>query len=410
MKKALIYTGAFISGLALLILAILVIGLIVTPNSTTTPEPAPDGTVQIPPSDPDSLVTTDPVTGYSTYTNSSFNFQLQYPANWINADEEEPIIPGILRSFYPPQNAENPRSGGVGIAAQAVGENTGTVKEFTDFLLRLIGGFGIVLGYTGFEIMSQMDTTFDGSPALETMATVTHRGLELQMKAVSIVKDGIGYLIVYVADVAMYESLEETAQMIIDSLTIQPPSSSSLTVSEVSTTPDQPDPGLASVEATRPKTYEDPSFNIKLQYPSNWGSFDQETIPGLLKMFAPPQNPLDSLSGGVGIVARPLGEGASTVEEFTDSLLNLIKTAGYLGFAVDDFMMEDPKETILDGSPALETVATVTYMDWGLKVKAVTTVKDGIGYLIGYAADVAMYDELLGTAQQVIDSFTIGSN
>ena len=49
-------------------------------------------------------------------------------------------------------------------------------------------------------------------------------------------------------------------------------------------------------------------------------------------------------------------------------------------------------------------------MDWGLKVKAVTTVKDGIGYLIGYAADVAMYDELLGTAQQVIDSFTIGSN
>ena len=256
MKKALIYTGAFISGLALLILAILVIGLIVTPNSTTTPEPAPDGTVQIPPSDPDSPITTDPVTGYSTYTNSSFNFQLQYPANWINADEEEPIIPGILRSFYPPQNAENPRSGGVGIAAQAVGENTGTVKEFTDFLLRLIGGFGIVLGYTGFEIMSQMDTTFDGSPALETMATVTHRGLELQMKAVSIVKDGIGYLIVYVADVAMYESLEETAQMIIDSLTIQPPSSSSLTVSEVSTTPDQPDPGLASVEATRPKTYD----------------------------------------------------------------------------------------------------------------------------------------------------------
>ena len=405
MKKALIYTGAFISGLALLILAILVIGLIVTPNSTTTPEPAPDGTVQIPPSDPDSPITTDPVTGYSTYTNSSFNFQLQYPANWINSDEEEPIIPGILRSFYPPQNAENPRSGGVGIAAQAVGENTGTVKEFTDFLLRLIGGFGIVLGYTDLEIMSQMDTTFDGSPALETMATVTHRGLELQMKAVSIVKDGIGYLIVYVADVAMYESLEETAQMIIDSLTIQPPSSSSLTVSEVSTTPDQPDPGLASVEATRRKTYEDPSFNIQLQYPSDWVSFNQETIPGLLKMFGPP----DSLSGGVGIVARPLGEGASTVEDFTDSLLNLIEVAR-VGGVVEDFMIVDQMKMTFDGSPALETVATVTYMDWDLQVKAVTTVKDGIGYLIGYAADVAMYDELLGTAQQVIDSFTIGSN
>ena len=92
--------------------------------------------------------------------------------------------------------------------------------------------------------MSQMDTTFDGSPALETMATVTHRGLELQMKAVSIVKDGIGYLIVYVADVAMYESLEETAQMIIDSLTIQPPSSSSLTVSECINHPRSARPGF----------------------------------------------------------------------------------------------------------------------------------------------------------------------
>ena len=85
----------------------------------------------------------------------------------------------------------------------------------------------------------------------------------------------------------------------------------------------------------------------------------------------------------MGIVARPLGEGASTVEDFTDSLLNLIEAARYLGFVVKDFMMEDPKETTLDGSPALETIATVTYMDWGLKVKAVTTVKDGIGYLIG---------------------------
>ena len=200
MKKALIYTGAFISGLALLILAILVIGLVTTPNSTTMP----DDTVQMPPEDPDLPTTPDPVppeaTEYSTYTDSSFNIELQYPSNWINSDEE--IIPGILQSFYPPQNAENPRSGGVGIAAQAVGENTGTVKEFTDFLLRLIGGFGIVLGYTGLEIMSQMDTTFDGSPALETVATVTHRGQELQMKAVSTVKDGIGYLIVYVADVA----------------------------------------------------------------------------------------------------------------------------------------------------------------------------------------------------------------
>ena len=407
MKKALIYTGAFISGLALLILAILVIGLIATPNSTMLPDPAPDGTVQIPPSDPDSSVTTDPVTGYSTYTNSSFNFQLQYPSNWINSDEEEPIIPGILRSFYPPQNAENPRSGGVGIAAQAVGENTGTVKEFTDFLLGLISSFGILLGYTDLEIMSQMDTTFDGSPALETVATVTHRGQELQMMAVSTVKDGIGYLIVYVADVALYDDLLETAQEVIDSLTIQPPSSSSLTVSEASTTPDQPDPGLASVEATRPKTYEDPSFNIKLQYPSDWASFDQEAIPGLLKMFGPP----DSLSGGVGIVARPLGAGASTVEDFTDSLLNLIKAAEFFGGVVEDFMMEeDPKETTLDGSPALEIVANVKYMNWDLKMKAVTTVKDGIGYLIGYAADVAMYDELLGTAQQVIDSFTIGSN
>ena len=412
MKKALIYTGAFISGLALLILAILVIGLVTTPNSTTLPDPMSDDTVQMPPEDPDLPTTPDPVppeaTEYSTYTDSSFNIELQYPSNWINSDEE--IIPGILQSFYPPQNAENPRSGGVGIAAQAVGENTGTVKEFTDFLLRLIGGFGIVLGYTGLEIMSQMDTTFDGSPALETVATVTHRGQELQMKAVSIVKDGIGYLIVYVADVALYDDLLDTAQEVIDSLTIQPPSSSSLTVSEASTTPDQPDPGLASVEATRPKTYEDPSFNIKLQYPSNWGSFDQEAIPGLLKMFGPPQNPLDSLSGGVGIVARPLGEGASTVEDFTDSLLNLIEAARYLGFVVEDFMMEDPKETTLDGSPALEIVANVKYMNWDLKMKAVTTVKDGIGYLIGYAADVAMYDELLGTAQQVIDSFTIGSN
>ena len=198
--------------------------------------------------------------------------------------------------------------------------------------------------------------------------------------------------------------------MIIDSLTIQPPSSSSLTVSSASTTPDLPPPSSVPSEATRYKTYMDPSFEIQLQYPSDWGSFNQETIPGLLQLFGPPQNPLDSLSGGVGIVARPLGEGASTVEDFTDSLLNLIEAARYLGFVVKDFMMEDPKETTLDGSPALETIATVTYMDWGLKVKAVTTVKDGIGYLIGYAADVAMYDELLGTAQQVIDSFTIGSN
>ena len=355
MKKALIYTGAFISGLALLILAILVIGLVTTPNSTTMP----DDTVQMPPEDPDLPTTPDPVppeaTEYSTYTDSSFNIELQYPSNWINSDEE--IIPGILQSFYPPQNAENPRSGGVGIAAQAVGENTGTVKEFTDFLLRLIGGFGIVLGYTGLEIMSQMDTTFDGSPALETVATVTHRGQELQMKAVSIVKDGIGYLIVYVADVALYDDLLDTAQEVIDSLTIQPPSSSSLTVSSASTTPDLPPPSSVPSEATRYKTYMDPSFEIQLQYPSDWGSFNQETIPGLLQLFGPPQNPLDSLSGGVGIVARPLGEGASTVEDFTDSLLNLIEAARYLGFVVKDFMMEDPKETTLDGSPALEIVA-----------------------------------------------------
>ncbi len=139
-------------------------------------------------------------------------------------------------------------------------------------------------------------------------------------------------------------------------------------------------------------TYSNPTFGIRIQYPSDWGRLDLsflENDSADIDFY-----PLDDTSGAknVRIQIKTLSLQNMTLDEYTNVQIN----------STEKQLLES-NSTALADLPAHEIVFT----DIGLKTMQVWTLQDDKVFTITYVAEEEEFENDLQVARRMIESFGI---
>lgn len=138
--------------------------------------------------------------------------------------------------------------------------------------------------------------------------------------------------------------------------------------------------------------YDNPTFGIRIQYPSDWGRLDLSFLQHSADIDFYPLNDT-SLAKNLKVQVKNLPFHNMTLEEYTNSQINLL----------EENLLESSADT-LAGIPGYKIVFTNIE---GLKTMQVWTIKDDKAYIITYVAQEEDYEKELQIAQMMIDSFEI---
>lgn len=144
-------------------------------------------------------------------------------------------------------------------------------------------------------------------------------------------------------------------------------------------------------------TYNNPTFGIKIQYPSDWKveeNKDHSEDNTDVVTFSSP------VSEEVAISVDNINDNSMTLMQYVnDTVLSDLNQSR------DFTMLQSNSNAILDGNPAY----SVTYTDKDpepFKGMEIVTLKNGRAYDISYSADLDTYDSVLPTVQTMINSFS----
>ena len=139
-------------------------------------------------------------------------------------------------------------------------------------------------------------------------------------------------------------------------------------------------------------TYDNPTFGVRIQYPSDWGRLDLSFLQDSADIdFYPLAD--TSLAKNLKIQVKNLPFHNMTLEEYTNTQINLL----------EENLLESSTTTLAD-IPGYKIVFTNIE---GLKTMQVWTIKDDKAYIITYVAKEEDYENDLQIAQKMIDSFEI---
>ncbi|MDQ3868209.1 MAG: hypothetical protein M3250_01475 [Thermoproteota archaeon] len=138
--------------------------------------------------------------------------------------------------------------------------------------------------------------------------------------------------------------------------------------------------------------YDNPTFGIRIQYPSDWGRLDLSFLQNSADIDFYPLSDT-SLAKNVKIQVNNLPFHNMTLEEYTNSQIN----------PTEEILLES-NTTTLAGIPGYKIVFTNMV---GLKTMQVWTIKDDKAYIITYVAKEADYQKDLQIVQKMINSFEI---
>jgi eukaryotic-like serine/threonine-protein kinase len=138
--------------------------------------------------------------------------------------------------------------------------------------------------------------------------------------------------------------------------------------------------------------YENPTYGIKIQYPSDWGKLDLSFLQDSADIDFYPLSDT-SLAKNVKLQVKNLPFHNMTLEEYTNTQIN----------PTEEILLESNTTTLAD-LPGYKIVFTNMA---GLKTIQVWTIKDDKAYIITYVAKEEDYEKDLQIAQKMIDSFEI---
>jgi eukaryotic-like serine/threonine-protein kinase len=138
--------------------------------------------------------------------------------------------------------------------------------------------------------------------------------------------------------------------------------------------------------------YENPTYGIKIQYPSDWGKLDLSFLQDSADIDFYPLSDT-SLAKNLKILVKNLPFHNMTLEEYTNSQIN----------PTEEILLES-NTTTLANIPGYKIVFTNVV---GLKTMQVWAIKDDKAYIITYVAKEEDYEKDLQIAQKMIDSFEI---
>lgn len=147
----------------------------------------------------------------------------------------------------------------------------------------------------------------------------------------------------------------------------------------------------AQTDQTNFTTYENPTFGIRIQYPSDWGRLDLSFLEASADIDF---YPLDDTSGAkdVRIQVKTLPSQNMTLEQYTNSQIETIEG-----------QILESNATTLAGMEAHQVIFT----NIGLKTMQVWTLQDDKVYTITYVAEEEDFENDLEVARRMIESFGI---
>jgi hypothetical protein len=148
---------------------------------------------------------------------------------------------------------------------------------------------------------------------------------------------------------------------------------------------------IAQTDQTNFTTYENPTFGITIQYPSDWGRLDLSFLEASADIDF---YPLDDTSGAkdVRIQVKTLPSQNMTLEQYTDTQIESIEG-----------QILESNATTLAGMEAHQLIFT----NIGLKTMQVWTLQDDKVYTITYVAEEEDFENDLQVARRMIESFGI---
>jgi eukaryotic-like serine/threonine-protein kinase len=148
---------------------------------------------------------------------------------------------------------------------------------------------------------------------------------------------------------------------------------------------------IAQTDQTNFTTYENPTFGIRIQYPSDWGRLDLSFLGASADIDF---YPLDDTSGAkdVRIQVKTLPSQNMTLEQYTNTQIESIEG-----------QILESNSTTLAGMEAHQLVFT----NIGLKTMQVWTLQDDKVYTITYVAEEEDFENDLQVARRMIESFGI---
>jgi eukaryotic-like serine/threonine-protein kinase len=148
---------------------------------------------------------------------------------------------------------------------------------------------------------------------------------------------------------------------------------------------------IAQTDQTNFTTYENPTFGIRIQYPSDWGRLDLSFLGSSADIDF---YPLDDTSGAkdVRIQVKTLPSQNMTLEQYTNTQIKSIEG-----------QILESNATTLSGIEAHQLVFT----NIGLKTMQVWTLQEDKVYTITYVAEEEDFENDLQVARRMIESFGI---
>jgi hypothetical protein len=159
-------------------------------------------------------------------------------------------------------------------------------------------------------------------------------------------------------------------------------------------------------------TYENPDFNIRIQYPGDWIKFEENLNRYQVVAFSAPEieQSQTSLSSIVFTPANffvsviPVSSQNIGLQQFVDQLLNETYST-----AQDYRIIYSSQTTFAGTNNALSMVMYEYATDKTSKVMRNIALQNGTAYMIKYAAEPGLYDDYLPIAQRMSDSLEIGN-
>ena len=159
-------------------------------------------------------------------------------------------------------------------------------------------------------------------------------------------------------------------------------------------------------------TYENPDYDISIQYPNDWIPSEDNLSPHQVVIFSAPEIEVEESSvsssifvpADLFVAAQPLYSQGMTIDQFVDQFLNETYSSP------NEYKIIESTNATLAGMPAQKIVMYEYVGDRTAKVERTIGIQNGTAYMIKYVAEPGQYSTYFPIAQRMIDSFQPSSS
>ncbi|MHA1300589.1 MAG: PsbP-related protein [Candidatus Helarchaeota archaeon] len=300
---------------------------------------------------------------FKTYENEKFKVKIDYPEDWE-------VEKDIMAFLTPLESTSDRFKENINITLRKLPSDL-ALEDFTDISLTELEHI-----LTNFELLEgPVETQLDGKRAHQIIFKAVQGIYSLRFMVLYTVFNDVGYILTYTAEDDKFDKYIDIISLMIDSFEIT---------------------GTYKFEPSEFTHYKNKTFNIEIEYPSNW-----DVIKDGMVFLSPLEEPTDDFRENINISVQKLPSKMS-LEEFSELNISELKKI------ITNFkIVEGPIETKLAGIKANQITFTAVQGKYLLKFMSICTIKNDNVYVITFTSEEDKYEKYLETVKKMIDSFKI---